>query len=397
MAKKEENVKIDEKNAEAPQGEVKVKPRKKFAPQSEEPVKVNLAEPKQEEVKEEQPQEEVKQEETPIVEEVVEEKKEEVVEEKEAPVVEEITDEEVEEKVEEVQEAVEEAIEKAEETGQELPENIQKLMKFMDETGGDLEDYVKLNQDYSKYDDTALLREYYRQTKPHLSSDEVDFLMEDSFTYNEEADDPKDIKRKKLAFKEQVADARAQLDRQKSTYYEEIKSGVKLTPDQQKAIDFFNRYNKERSEQDKVVEQQQSKFKAETNNVFDKNFKGFEYNIGDRRFRFNVKDAGEVKNTQSDINNFVNKFVDRKTQLMSDAKGYHKSLFTAMNADAVANHFYEQGRADAIRESVAKAKNVSMEPRQGLGEVQAGGLKVKVLQDNAFDSGKLRFKFNKNK
>jgi hypothetical protein len=397
MAKDEKNVKIDEKNAEAPQGEVKVKPRKKFAPQNEEPVKVNLAEPKKEEVKEEQPKEEVKQEETPVVEEVVEEKKEEVVEEKEAPVVEEITDEEVEEKVEEVQEAVEEAIEKAEETGQELPENIQKLMKFMDETGGDLEDYVKLNQDYSKYDDTALLREYYRQTKPHLSSDEVDFLMEDSFTYNEEADDPKDIKRKKLAFKEQVADARAQLDRQKSTYYEEIKSGVKLTPDQQKAIDFFNRYNKERSEQDKAVEQQQSKFKAETNNVFNKNFKGFEYNIGERKFRFNVKDASEVKNTQSDINNFVNKFVDRKTQLMSDAKGYHKSLFTAMNADAVANHFYEQGKADAIKESIAKAKNVSMEPRQGLGEVQAGGLKVKVLQDNAFDSGKLRFKFNKNK
>jgi len=397
MAKDEKNVKIDEKNAEAPQGEVKVKPRKKFAPQSEEPVKVNLAEPKKEEVKEEQPQEEVKQEETPVVEEIVEEKKEEVVEEKEAPVVEEITDEEVEEKVEEVQEAVEEAIEKAEQTGQELPESIQKLMKFMDETGGDLEDYVKLNQDYSKYDDTALLREYYRQTKPHLSSDEVDFLMEDSFTYNEESDDPKDIKRKKLAFKEQVADARAQLDRQKSTYYEEIKSGVKLTPDQQKAIDFFNRYNKERSEQDKAVEQQQSKFKAETDNVFNKNFKGFEYNIGDKRFRFNVKDVNEVKNTQSDINNFVNKFVDRKTQLMSNAKGYHKSLFTAMNADAVANHFYEQGRADAIRESVAKAKNVSMEPRQGLGEVEAGGLKVRVLQDNAFDSGKLRFKFNKNK
>jgi len=396
MAKDEKNVKIDEKNAEAPQGEVKVKPRKKFAPQNEEPVKVNLAEPKKEEVKEEQPKEEVKQEETPVVEEVVEEKKEEVVEEKEAPVVEEITDEEVEEKVEEVQEAVEEAVEKAEETGQELPENIQKLMKFMDETGGDLADYVKLNQDYSKYDDTALLREYYRQTKPHLTSDEVDFLMEDTFTYNEE-DDPKDIKRKKLAFKEQVADARAQLDRQKSKYYEEIKSGVKLTSDQQKAIDFFNRYNKERSEQDKAVEQQQSKFKAETNNVFNKNFKGFEYNVGEKKFRFNVKDASDVKNTQSDINNFVNKFVDRKTQLMSDAKGYHKSLFTAMNADAVANHFYEQGKADAIKESIAKAKNVSMEPRQGLGEVQAGGLKVKVLQDNAFDSGKLRFKFNKNK
>tara|TARA_R100001510_G_C7648486_1_gene205818 strand:+ start:817 stop:2004 length:1188 start_codon:yes stop_codon:yes gene_type:complete len=391
MANDEKNVNIDEKNAESPQGDGKVKkPRLKKFQQNEEPIKVNLAEPKEEEVKEEQPKEEVKQEETPVVEEIVEEKKEEVVEEKEAPVVEEITDEEVEEKVEEVQEAVEEAIEEAEKTGEELPENIQKLMKFMDETGGDLEDYVKLNQDYSKFDDTALLREYYRQTKPHLSSDEIDFLMEDSFTFDEEVDDPKNIKRKKLAFKEQVADARAQLDRQKSKYYEEINAGVKLTPDQQKAIDFFNRYNKERSEQDKIAQQQKSTFQQKTKDVFNKNFKGFEYNIGEKRFRFNVKDAGNIKEQQSDINNFVNKFVDNKSNTLSDAKGYHKSLFTAMNADAVANHFYEQGRADAIKESIAKAKNVSMEPRQGLGEVEAGGMKVKILQDN--DMSSFRFK-----
>ena len=391
MANDEKNVNIDEKNVESPQGDGKVKkPRLKKFQQNEEPIKVNLAEPKEEEVKEEQPKEEVKQEETPVVEEIVEEKKEEVVEEKEAPVVEEITDEEVEEKVEEVQEAVEEAIEEAEKTGEELPENIQKLMKFMDETGGDLEDYVKLNQDYSKFDDTALLREYYRQTKPHLSSDEIDFLMEDSFTFDEEVDDPKNIKRKKLAFKEQVADARAQLDRQKSKYYEEINAGVKLTPDQQKAIDFFNRYNKERSEQDKIAQQQKSTFQQKTKDVFNKNFKGFEYNIGEKRFRFNVKDAGNIKEQQSDINNFVNKFVDNKSNTLSDAKGYHKSLFTAMNADAVANHFYEQGRADAIKESIAKAKNVSMEPRQGLGEVEAGGMKVKILQDN--DMSSFRFK-----
>ena len=392
MANDEKNVNIDEKNAESPQGDGKVKkPRLKKFQQDEEPIKVNLAEPKEEEVKEEeQPKEEVKQEETPVVEEVVEEKKEEVVEEKEDPVVEEVTDEEVEEKVEEVQEAVEEAIEKAEETGEELPENIQKLMKFMEETGGDLEDYVKLNQDYSKFDDTALLREYYRKTKPHLSSDEVDFLMEDSFTYDEDVDDPKNIKRKKLAFKEQVADARAQLDRQKSKYYEEINAGVKLTPDQKKAIDFFNRYNKERGEQDKIAKQRKSVFQQRTKDVFNKNFKGFEYNIGEKKFRFNVKDANNVQEQQSDINNFVNKFVDNKSNTISDAKGYHKSLFTAMNADSVANHFYEQGRADAIKESIAKAKNVSMEPRQGLGEVEAGGMKVKILQDN--DMSSFRFK-----
>ena len=396
MANDEKNVKIDEQNAESPQGDAKVKkPRLKKFQQDDTPIKVNLAEPKKEEettdkTVEEQPKEEVKQEETPVVEEIVEDKKEEVVEEKEAPVVEEVTDEKVEDKVEEVQEAVEEAIEKAGETGEELPENIQKLMKFMDETGGDLEDYVKLNQDYGKLDDTALLREYYRQTKPHLTSDEVDFLMEDSFTFDEDVDDPKNIKRKKLAFKEQVADARAHLDRQKSKYYEEINAGVKLTPDQKKAIDFFNRYSKERSEQDKVAKQRKSVFQQKTKDVFSQNFKGFEYNVGEKKFRLNVKDAGNVQEQQSDINNFVNKFVDDKSNTISDAKGYHKSLFTAMNADSVANHFYEQGRADAIKESIAKAKNVSMEPRQGLGEVEAGGVKVKILQDN--DMSSFRFK-----
>ena len=390
-----DKVKIDENNAEAPMGDGKVKkPRLKKYNQQEETLKVNLAkeEPAAEEQVEEQPKEET-QEEQPVVEEVVEEtKEEEAVEENEQPVVEEITDEKVEEKVEEVQEAVEEAIEEAKETGQELPENIQKLMQFMDETGGDLEDYVRLNQDYSKLDSKNLLREYYKQTKPHLDADEIEFLMEDSFTYDEDVDDPKDIKRKKLAFKEQVADARAQLDRQKSKYYEEIKSGVKLTPDQQKAVDFFNRYNKEQTETEKVAQQQREAFTSKTNQLFNDKFKGFEYNIGDKRFRFNVKDAAQVKENQSDINNFVSKFMDKKQQL-TDPQGYHKSLFTAMNADAVANHFYQQGKADAIKDSIAKAKNITTEPRQGLGEVEAGGVKVKVLSGD--DSNAFKFKLKK--
>ena len=390
-----DKVKIDENNAEAPMGDGKVKkPRLKKYNQQEETLKVNLAkeEPAAEEQVEEQPKEET-QEEQPVVEEVVEEtKEEEAVEENEQPVVEEITDEKVEEKVEEVQEAVEEAIEEAKETGQELPENIQKLMQFMDETGGDLEDYVRLNQDYSKLDSKNLLREYYKQTKPHLDADEIEFLMEDSFTYDEDVDDPKDIKRKKLAFKEQVADARAQLDRQKSKYYEEIKSGVKLTPDQQKAVDFFNRYNKEQTETEKVAQQQREAFTSKTNQLFNDKFKGFEYNVGDKRFRFNVKDAAQVKENQSDINNFVSKFMDKKQQL-TDPQGYHKSLFTAMNADAVANHFYQQGKADAIKDSIAKAKNITTEPRQGLGEVQAGGVKVRVLSGD--DSNAFKFKLKK--
>ena len=302
----------------------------------------------------------------------------------EAPVLEEITEDSTEQEVAEVEEKVEEAIAEAEATGKPLPENIQKLIDFMEETGGDLNDYVALNKDYTKLSDNEVLFEYYKQTKPHLNIEEIGFLMEDSFSYDEEVDEERDIRRKKLALKEQVASARAHLDGQKSKYYEEIKAGSKLTTEQQKAVDFFNRYNKESEATKKTVDANSKIFEQKTNNLFNDKFKGFEYNIGDKKFRFNVKDVDSVKKTQSDSNNFMAKFVDKNFTL-TDAKGYHKSLFTAMNADAIANHFYEQGKADAIKDSIAKSKNVDMKPRQGHGEIEAGGLKFKVLGDNSSD------------
>jgi len=310
----------------------------------------------------------------------------------EESVLEEITEDSTEEEVAEAEEKIEEAIAEAEATGKPIPENVQKLMDFMEETGGDLNDYVKLNQDYSNLEDQDLLREYYKQTKPHLNGEEINFLMEDQFSYDEEVDEERDIRRKKLALKEQVASAKAHLDGQKSKYYEEIKAGSKLTNEQQKAVDFFNRYNKESEANKKVVDSNSKIFEQKTNDLFSDKFKGFEYQVGDKKFRFNVKDVENVKESQSNLNNFTAKFVDKNSTL-TDAKGYHKSLFTAMNADAVANHFYEQGKADAMKNSVAKAKNVNMDPRQQHGVVEAGGMKVKVLGNNSSD-----FKFKiKNK
>jgi hypothetical protein len=264
----------------------------------------------------------------------------------------------------------------------------------MEETGGDLNDYVKLNQDYTNMDNQDLLYEYYRQTKPHLNAEEINFLMEDQFSYDEESDDERDIRRKKLALKEQVASAKAHLDGQKSKYYEDIKAGSKLTSEQQKAVDFFNRYNKESEATKKASELERNAFTQKTNNLFNDKFKGFEYNVGDKKFRFNINNANEVKETQSDINNFIKKFLN-KDNTMNDAAGYHKSLYTAMNADAIAKHFYEQGKADAIKNSVAKAKNVDMNPRQKHGQIEAGGLKFRVVGDDAND---FKFKIkNKNK
>jgi hypothetical protein len=320
------------------------------------------------------------------------EKQEEIQPENEAqeiPVVEEITNDTAE--VEELETQVTDAIVESHETGKALPENIQKLVDFMEETGGDITDYVTLNQDYSELDNHTLLKEYYKSTKPHLSEDEVDFVMEDTFAYDEEEDSEKEIKRKKLAMKEQVASAKQHLESVKSKYYEDIKSGSKLTAEQQEAVNFFNRYN----EQSEFNKQQVNVFENKTNQVFSEKFKGFEYNVGDKKFRFNVKDAEKVKETQSDINNFIKKFLN-KENAMEDATGYHKGLFTAMNPDQVANHFYEQGKADALKESIAKSKNVNMDPRQAHQDsINTSGFKVRALNSENSD---FKFKIkNKNK
>jgi len=262
------------------------------------------------------------------------------------------------------------------------PENIQDLVKFMNETGGTLEDYVALNKDYEKFEQMDLLHEYYTQAKPHLSVDEIAFLIDDKFSYDEEVDDPKDIKRKKLAFKEEVAQAKSHLENQKANYYKEIKAGSRLTPEAQKAIDFFNRYTEETEANEKITQSQRNVFNNKTNSLFNDNFKGFEYNVGNKRFRFNVKNVDKVRETQSDINNFTKKFLDKENK-MADAPGYHKALFTAMNSDAIAQHFYEQGKADAIKESVKSAKNINMDPRSGHQEVEVGGIKARVLGEDS--------------
>ena len=316
-------------------------------------------------------------------EEVVEEipQQQEPVQNEEQPVLQEITNEEVEEQVEELTEQVEQAIVESD-AGIELPENIQKVVDFMNETGGSLQDYVKLNTNYSELSESQLLREYYETTRPHLDSEEISFLMEDNFSYDEELDEERMVRKKKIAYKEELAKAKNHLDGLKSKYYEEIKAGSRLNPEQKKAVEFFNRYKKENEEATKIAETQSSVFKAKTQKLFSDNFKGFDFNVGDKKFRFNVNNADKVRDTQSDINNFVKKFLNDKNE-MSDAAGYHKSLFTAMNADQIASHFYEQGKADAIKSSIEKAKNIDMSPRGTHEKVSMpGGFTVKSIKSS---------------
>ena len=268
----------------------------------------------------------------------------------------------------------------------ELPENVEKLVSFMNETGGTVEDYVELNRDYSKFDDDQLLKEYLRKTKPHLDSEDINLIMED-YQYDEEMDEKKDIRRKKLAYKEAVANAKQDLENKKSKYYAEIKQRPGVTQEQQKAMDFFNRYNK----QQENIKQSQETFKQRTNDLFNSDFKGFDYTVGDKKFRYKIKDPKTVADTQSNIENFVKRFLDKEGNI-GDPAGYHKALYAAMNADKLASHFYEQGKADGVKNMVQQSKNPSADaPRQvASGDVYVSGFKVKAI--SGADSSKLKIK-----
>ena len=310
------------------------------------------------------------------------------------PVLQEITDEEVAETAVELEEVVEEAMTEAAEAGVELPENIQKVVDFMSETGGSLEDYVRLNTDYASLNEDQLLREYYETKYSAYDREDIDFLLADKFSYDEELDDEREVRLKKLERKQALSEAKNHLDGLKSKYYDEVKMGSRLNPEQQKAVEFFNRYNKESEEAAKVAERQTSRFKQESAKVFNEKFEGFDYSVGDKKYRFKVNNTGEVKDTQGDINNFIKKFLNEKGE-MKDAKGYHKSLFTAMNADQVAQHFYEQGKADAVKDSMARTKNVNMNPRGVHEEVTtSNGWKIRAV-DSGESSSKLKVKFKK--
>ena len=371
---------------ELEQGEFKVKKPKMKKLTNKKATKSKIDLSKKEEVKEEKPVDKVIIKEEPVIKEEV---KEEVVEAKEETTspISEITEEEV---VEEVKAPiVEDVVERQPEI--KLPENIEKLVSFMEDTGGTVEDYVRLNADYSNVDKDTLLKEYYKQTKPHLDMEEVNFLLEDNFQYDEDLDEERDIRKKKLAYKEEIAKATNFLEETKSKYYDEIKLRPGVTQEQQKATDFFNRHNEEQ----KMVKQQHDTFKSTTKNFFNKEFKGFEFDLNEKKFRYGVNDVESVASNQSDLTNLIGKFLDNKGEV-KDYKGYHKAIFAAQNADTIANHFYEQGKADAVKDVMAKSKNLNNELRPtSTGDVFIGGMKVKAI--SGVDSSKLKLRINKNK
>ncbi len=296
---------------------------------------------------------------------------------------------EVTEEVKKVEAEIKEAIRDEKVLGKKLPENIEKLVNFMEETGGTIEDYTRLNADYTTVDDTTLLKEYYKQTKPHLDAEEIDFIMEDKFDFDTEIDEERDVKKKKLAKKEEIAKAKSFLEETKNKYYDEIKLRTGVTQDQQKAMDFFNRYNK----QQEIAEQQHQTFQENTKQLFNENFEGFDISVGDKKYKYNIKDVDKVAENQSNINNLVKKFLDNEGNV-TDAAGYHKAIYAAENVDRIASHFYEQGKADAVKDVVNKSKNLSpIKARTQQGEVFVNGFKVKSV--SGADSSKLKIKRRK--
>jgi len=267
-----------------------------------------------------------------------------------------------------------------------LPENVDKLIEFMKETGGTVEDYVTLNKDYSKYDDKLLVKEYYKKTRPHLDDEEINFIMQDNFSYDKEVDEERFVRKQQLAYKEEVAKAKTFLEQMKSKYYDEIKLRPSVTNEQKKAMDFFQRYSQEQQQ----ITAKRSEFVDNTKNFFQEQFKGFEFNVGEKAFRYNVSNPEDMINNQTDVSKFINKFMDKDGKV-SDMESYHKAIYAARNADRLAQHFYEQGKADATRDVIAKSKNISNETRPvATDATMPNGWKVRAI--SGVDSSKLKIK-----
>ena len=380
------------------EGSFKVKkkpgrPRKLVS--QDETIKVDLNKKEEDAVEEQKTDEVSVRDGSEVSEEVPQENNEETIEEpsgeskekeEEVITISEITEEEQQTEEPVVEQTTEPVVEQ-----RQLPENIEKLVQFMEDTGGTVEDYVRINADYSNVDNNTLLQEYYRRTRPHLDYEEISFLMEDNFNYDEDVDEERAIRKKKLAYKEEIAKAKNFLEETKKKYYDEIKLRPGVTQEQQKAMDFFNRYNEEQ----KMVQEQHGRFKQRTDNFFNKEFKGFNFDVGDKKFRFKVANTTNVAKNQSDLTNLVGKFLDNKGEV-KDYAGYHKAIYAAENADTIASHFYEQGKSDAIKDMTAKSKNITEDARQtaaNAGDVFINGLREKAI--SGANSSKLRIKTKK--
>ena len=282
------------------------------------------------------------------------------------------------------------------ELNEELPEDVSKYLKYKQETGRGIDDFYKLQKDIDNMEDDTILANYYESTEDGLDSEDIQDIIADKFSNDEDLDDEKDIRKIKLAKKRELSKAKKFLNEQKDKYKVPLESsGGGLSEDQQDDLDAYKKYIEESKSIEEVNRKRYNYFLDKTESVFNNEFKGFEFSVGDKNISFKPGDAQELKNVQSDVNNFVNKFMD-KDGLINDPVGYHKAFSVAMNPDKFAKHFYDQGVAAAVDNVSRKSKNINMDVRQQSQSVSKNGITIRPMNVSN-DSGRgLKIKSRKN-
>ena len=282
------------------------------------------------------------------------------------------------------------------EANEDLPEDVSKYLKYKQETGRGINDFYKLQKDIDSMEDNAILANYYESTEDGLDSEDIQDIISDKFSFDEDLDDEKDIRKIKLAKKRELSKAKKFLNEQKDKYKVPLESsGDGLSEDQVDDLDAYKKYIEESKSIEELNKKRYNYFLDKTESVFNNEFKGFEFSVGDKNISFKPGDAQELKNVQSDVNNFVNKFMDNDG-LINDPVGYHKAFSVAMNPDKFAKHFYEQGVAATVDNVSRKSKNINMDVRQQSQSVSKNGITIRPMGSSS-DSGRgLKIRSRKN-
>ena len=276
-----------------------------------------------------------------------------------------------------------------------LPEEVSKYLDFKKKTGRGFNDFVKVNKNYDEISDEQLLKEYYSLTESDLDNEDIQYLMNDKFGYDEDLDDEKDIKKKNIAKKREVSKAKKYLNDLKENYSVPLESSGSSIP--KETLNELEKYKEFLNQSKTTQEANQRKndyFLKQTDKVFDSEFKGFEFNVGDKKISYAYGDTLEMKAKQKDLNNFVKNYVG-EDGLIKDASGWHRALSAAMNPEKFAQYFYEQGKADAIGDVSKKSKNINMNVRQTPQAIGDTGFKARQVSDTSGRGLKIRSKKNK--
>ena len=265
-----------------------------------------------------------------------------------------------------------------------LPEDVNAFLRFKKETGRGIEDFYRVQKDFSKEKPESLIANYLREVNPEFDDEDIEYEISERFSYDEEMDDEKDIKKKKLAFKKELAKATKYFEEQKEKYRAPLESRVEqsVSPEIQEGLEAYKQYLEQQNAYQVESEKRTQTFRQKTNDLFSDEFKGFDFKIGDKEFGWKPGEASELKTKQSDLSSFLNGFLDNEGYL-KDAKEYHKTIAVAMNKEAFARYFYEQGKAEAIEDLAKQSKNIDMGGvRTAPDVIDRGGFKVTALDSD---------------